>query len=707
MGRVVLRSLALMGVSLAVLAMATPALAQQADTVIPAAEAQVSGPQQGPAADDPQQQKDTVYVFGRATELIGTAQAASEGIVGEADFETRPLLRPGELAEVIPGMVAAQHSGGGKANQYYLRGFNLDHGTDFAGSIDGVPLNFRAHPHMNGYLDLNFLIPEVVETVKFYKGVGYAANGDFSAAAAADFITHDEAHENFIEADIMDRNEYRALLMGSRKVGETGSVLGALLYEGGDGAFDNPARQKKWSGILKYIGDWGNAKFHAELIGYDQDWHATDQMPQRAVESGLIGRFGTLDPDLGGYTSRYIASAGLDWGNDLGVLVYGESYTFRLFNNPTFFVDPVNGDQFMQFTDRTALGARGHYGSTADLGAFKVDWRVGGDIHADFIDKAGLVRTKARVPFEFIRDDSGNVTLADVWAEATVHWTDKFRTTFGVREDAIWLDFDAIQPENSGSTDDTKFSPKFSAAYTITDALEAYASYGHSFHTNDPRGALLHTDPNTGDPVDPSPVFVESRGGEVGLRYQPNSTFNVAVSAFELDLDSELIFVGDAGTSEPSDPTQRYGVEVNTFWRPTDWLAFDASGAWSHARFQDVPKDESRIPNALEFVGSAGITLTLDDGWEASARVRYLGESALIEDNSVRGDPSFLMNLGVSKDFGPFYIGLDVLNVTNSKDNEIEYYYESRLANETAPVADRMIHPLEPRTFRLVLRAKY
>jgi hypothetical protein len=442
-------------------------------------------------------------------------------------------------------------------------------------------------------------------------------------------------------------------------------------------------------------------------MGYDQDWHATDQMPSRAIDSGQIGRFGTLDPDLGGYTTRYILSAGMDWGK-ASVLAYGESYQFRLFNNPTFFLNnPAKGDQFMQFTNRKALGARGQlHDKDIALGPFRIDWRLGADTRFDFIERAGLVNTVNRMPANFIRNDSGEVNLSDIWADVTIHWTDRMRTTLGARADAIWYSFNAIQPENSGRDNASKFSPKFSAAYTFTDAIEAYASYGYAFHTNDPRGGLLHIDPNTGDPTDPIDVFVESRGGEVGMRFQPSSTFNIAVSVFELDLDSELIFVGDAGTSEPSSPTRRYGTEVNAFWQPVNWLTFDASGAWSHARFVDVPRDESRIPNALEFVGSAGATFTLDGGWEASARIRYLGESALIEDNSVRGDPSFLMNIGVSKEFERFTVGIDVLNATNSKDNEIEYYYESRLRGEAAPVADRMIHPFEPRTFRLVLRAK-
>ena len=218
---------------------------------------------------------------------------------------------------------------------------------------------------------------------------------------------------------------------------------------------------------------------------------------------------------------------------------------------------------------------------------------------------------------------------------------------------------------------------------------------------------LREEDPVTGDPVDPSPVFVESKGGEVGFRYQPSSSFNVSASIFELQLDSELIFVGDAGTSEPSDPTKRSGIEVSGFWQPLDWLTFDGSGAWSHSRFEDVASNADRIPNAVEFVGSLGATVTTAGGWEASLRARYIGEAPLIEDNSVRGDPTFTMNAGISKDFGPFYIGLDILNLTDSDDNEIQYFYESQLQGEAAPVEDLMIHPVHPRSLRLVLRAKY
>lgn len=688
------------GASAAGLLAFSPAFAQEAS----------AGPAAEQSSADQGETRDTVVIYGRATEQIGEAQTASEGVVGYADFETRPLLRPGELVEVIPGMVAAQHSGGGKANQYFLRGFNLDHGTDFAGSIDGVPLNLRAHPHMNGYLDINFMIPELVEKVQFYKGTGYAQNGDFSAAGAADFSTYERTPENYVQADISDDGDYRALIVGSAAVGEDGSLLYGGEYEFGDGPFDRPEDLRKWSGLIKYtqpLNVWGsNAKFHAELIGYDNSWFATDQMPQRAIDSGLIGRFGTLDPNLGGDTSRYIASTGLDWDN-ASLMVYGEAYKLHLYNNPTIALDQVNGDEFVQVADRSALGARGQIRNDIDLLGFKTETRLGADIRTDFIDRSALQKTIDRVPYDTIRDDSGALTLADIWGDATVHWTDQFRTTFGLRGDHMIYDFTAIEPANSGDGSDTQWSPKLSAAYTINDTLEAYAAYGYAFHSNDARGAVLTQDPVTGGPVTPSPVFVESKGGEIGFRWEPASNFNFSASIFQLELDSELIFIGDAGTSEPSDPTKRSGIEIASFWQAIPGLAFDVSAAWSHSRFQDVPSGEDRIPNAVEFVGSAGATYTTDDGWEASLRARYIGEAPLIEDNSVRGDPTFTLNAGISKDFGPFYVGLDVLNLTNSKDNEIQYFYESQLPGEAAPVEDLHIHPLHPRSLRLVLRAKY
>ncbi len=646
-----------------------------------------------------------VYVFGRAIQLTGEAQSASEGIVGFADFETRPLLRPGELVEVIPGMIATQHSQGGKANQYFLRGFNLDHGTDFAGSFDGVPLNLRSHAHMSGYLDINFLIPEIVQSVEFRKGVHYAQNGDYSAAGSASFTTYDRLRENFVQADITTDGEYRGLIAGSTELSDGGAILGAFQYDGGDGPFERPEELQKYVGFLKYTRPVGDATMRLSLMGYDNTWFATDQVPLRAVEQGIIGRFGTLDPDLGGDTHRYLATASMEWDN-ARITAYAQDYALNLYGNPTFFLDQVEGDQFVQIDDRKSIGANGEWRHETRLGATDTTFRVGGGFHTDFIDRVALVKTMNRMPTGAIRDDEATITLADVWADATFNLTDKWRLTAGGRLDHVIFDVTSLQPENSGDGDGSLFSPKISTAYRVTPALELYAAYGKGFHTNDPRGVALTVDPGTGDPATPVSLFAESEGGEIGARFEPTSDFNISASLFTLELDSELIFVGDAGTSEPSDATERSGVEVSTFWQAANWLVLDAQAAWSRARFQDAgPADY--VPNSVEFVGGAGATFLWGDGWESSLRVRHLGEAALIEDNSVRSPTTTLVNLGVSRDFGRFELGVDVLNLLDAKDNDITYFYESQLRGEPSPVEDIHFHPVHPRSVKFVLKAEF
>jgi len=299
------------GATMLALLSASPAFAQNSS---PASQTE----QAGPSADDPQapqksDKADTVVIFGRAEEQIGTATSASEGVVGYKDLSTRPISRAAELVEVIPGMIATEHSSGGKANQYFLRGFNLDHGTDFGGFIDGVPINQRSHPHMSGYLDLNLLMADLVERVEFKKGIQYAENGDYTAAGSASFVLYDKLPENYAQLRIDAEGEYRLSAAGSWDVGE-GTLLAAASHEGGDGSFDLPAKLDKSTAYLKYtqplsLGSMGEAKLRLGLIGYSNDWIATDQIPKRAVDDGTISRFGFIDPTNGGRSRRYIASA--------------------------------------------------------------------------------------------------------------------------------------------------------------------------------------------------------------------------------------------------------------------------------------------------------------------------------------------------------------------------------------------------------------
>lgn len=688
------------------LALTLPASAQQA-AAPPAAEA--SGPQSGPQSAPPAKTPDeTIYVFGRATEQVGKAESASEGVVGYADLSVRPISRAAELVEVIPGMIATEHSSGGKANQYFMRGFNLDHGTDFGGFIDGVPINQRSHPHMSGYLDLNFLMADLVERVEFKKGIQYAENGDYTAAGSASFVLYDKLPDNYVSLHIDEEGEYRVSAAGSWDVGP-GTLLAAASHEGGDSPFDLPANLDKNVLYLKYtqpVSLMGDARLRLGFIGYTNDWTATDQIPLRAVEDGAIDRFGYIDPTNGGRTRRYIASAGLDWDN-ASVLAYYQRSELNLFHDFTYFIDPVLGDQVEQTERRNAAGLRGKIEREFELFGVRTEGRVGADLHMDWLDPTALYRTTARVRTSAIAEDKVDVLQSDIWGDVTLHWTDKFRTTIGLRADYIDGEVDGLIPENAGSASDVQWSPKVNLAYQLTENFEVYAGYGLGFHSNNIVGVVQTQDPITGDPVDPATLFAESRGGEVGLRWEPSRNLNLSAAVFALDFDSELIYVGDAGVSEPSDPTRRYGFEVASFWKPIDWLAVDASVAISHSRFKDVPSDADRIPNAVEGVAAAGLTFLPGDGWEGSFRVRYLGPAPLIEDNTVRAPSTTLVNAGIAKDFGRFKVGLDILNLLDSEDYDMVYYYESQLKNEAAPVEDIHFHPTHPRTFALNLKAKF
>ena len=690
------RMLAASASLLALTAMA-PALAQEPP--VPPATAS------GPSADDPQDQtRDVVVVFGRAEEQIGVAQSASEGVVGYADLSTRPISRAAELVEVIPGMIATEHSSGGKANQYFLRGFNLDHGTDFAGFVDGVPINQRSHPHMSGYLDLNFLMADLVQRVEFKKGVQYAENGDYSSAGSASFVLYDSLPNNYVQLKL-DPDEYALSAAGSWNIGD-GTLLVAATHEGGDGPFDLPADLDKNVVYVKYSQPLGDAKLRLGFIGYQNEWTASDQIPLRAVQAGDISRFGAIDPTNGGVSKRYIASAGLDW-DGASLLGYVQKSELNLFHNFTYFTAPVLGDQVEQVEDRLAAGLRARMSRDFDLLGMKATSRIGADTHFDWLDETGLYRTTARVRTSAVASDKVDVMSADVWGDLTLHWTDRLRTTFGLRADYIDGEVEGLVPANAGSDSGVQWSPKFNIAYTLTDDLEIYAGYGLGFHTNNIVGVVQTQDPVTGDPVDPATLFAESKGGEVGLRWEPNDTFNLSAAVFALDFDSELIYLGDSGVSEPSDPTRRRGLEVAAFWNPVDWLAFDASYAYSHSRFKDAPSGLDRVPNTVEGVAAAGVTWLPGDGWEGSLRVRYLGPGPLIEDNSVRAPSTTLVNAGISKTFGQFEIGLDILNLFDAEDYDMVYFYESQLPGEAAPVEDIHFHPVHPQTAVLSLKATY
>ena len=643
-----------------------------------------------------------IIVWGRAASQKGTARSASEGLVGYADFETRPLQRVGELVEVVPGMVATQHSGEGKANQYYLRGMNLDHGTDFSAFFEGMPVNFRAHAHGQGYLDLNFIVPELVETVRYAKGPYAADRGDFSTAGTTEFKVYDYLDESFIEATIGE-DGYRRILSAGSVEHRTGHFLGSMELVRNDGPWDLPADVEKTNALIKWTGRWGDFNTRALLSYYDNEWNSTDQVPQRRVRTGALDRFGFVDPTLGGQSERSLLIAGLD-GDTIAAGVYASQYKLNLFGNFTYFLeDPVNGDQHEQVDRRWTYG--GYISNTWDLSANHA-FRAGADLRFDQIDDANLYLTTARVRRQAVRRDAIDWLSIGGFGEWQAQWNDRLRSTVGLRIDYYDYSVDASLDANSGDGSDEIFLPSVSLAYEISDALEAYANWGRGFHSNDVRGVTISVDPLSGDPVDDVNLFVEQEGAEIGVRWETDFGLNASLAYFWLESDSELLFVGDSGSTEPSDGSERTGVEAALFWNVDERWTLDLNMSFVDSEFTDVPSGLDHIPNAHGRVIGAGITYVGVRGLNASLRLRHFGEAPLVEDDSVRHGSTSILNLGLGYDLQNWSFGVEILNITDADDDDIAYFFESALPGEVGPVEDVHFHPVVPRTVRFSLRYK-
>lgn len=641
-----------------------------------------------------------LVIYGRAIHSIGEARSASEGMVAYDDLRLPPLLRIGELTEAIPGMVATQHSGTGKANQYFLRGFNLDHGTDFAASVGGMPVNMPTHGHGQGYLDLNFLIPEMVATTRYQKGPYHVENGDFSSAGSVDFELYERLPAQMLRLSVGEDGYYRSVVAGSVEWGST-VLTAAADANSYDGPWEIEEDLGQYRVMANLLFDLGAGRASLGLQAYNGDWNSSDQIPQRAVDSGLISDTGFIDPDLGGKTNRYAFTAGYEQG-EFQASAYLLDYDFRLFSNFTYLLDdPLDGDQFEQVDQRTTGGAAvSGFLPIAALGESTVlNW--GGDFRYDDIDELGLYSTVAQRRNGIVREDSVEQLSVAAYAGLQFHPLPDLRASLGLRTDYYDWDVDAGLPVNSGSGDDNLVSPKAGLAWQIHDMFETYANWGRGFHSNDVRGATLSVDPGTGDPATAVDVLVESEGAEIGMRFEPSQRFNASLVGFWLELDSELVFVGDAGGTEVNGGSERLGVEASMFWQATDWLALNADYTYTDSEFTDVSSDENRIPGAVESTFTLGANMVWPNGWSSSVRLRYLGETPLVEDGSVEAQDSLLVNAGVAYRRGPVEVSLEAFNLLDSDDYDIAYYYASRLSGEPAEgVEDIHFHPLEPRSLR-------
>lgn len=710
----------------------------------------VRPPRRAPSASAPQPSRAVAAPASAPGVASGTPalpSMASQMTVTGSELNARPVTRPAELLEAAPGLIVTQHSGEGKANQYFLRGYNLDHGTDLAITVDDMPINMRTHAHGQGYADLNWLIPETVGSLSIRKGPYFADVGDFGSAGHLQVGLIDRLDKNIAQMTLGSFGYRRYVGIGSAKLGE-GSLLLAGEFGGYNGPWANPDDMRKLNGLARYTQGIATDGFSLTAMAYSNKWNSTDQIPQRAIPA--TGLFGSEDPSDGGNTARFSLSARIAQTDEAGswkANAYVIKSELDLFNNFTYFLtNPIQGDQFHQRDDRIITGGNASRTFTGSLAGLPTETTFGIQTRYDTIDLA-LTDTFRRTFLANIRSDKVGEGSVGVYAESTVHWTGWFRTTLGWRGDYYAANVDSLfDSNNSGSSRAAIGSPKFRMVLGPFRKTELFLGLGMGMHSNDARGTTI-----TEDPTDPStklgasPLLVRTRGAEVGVRSKLVPGLDTSLSVFVLDQASEIIFNGDGGDTSPSRASERYGIEWTNNYRLASWLAVDADLALSHARFLGYDGDQAAtyaslagfpqaqigaapgnyIPNAPAIIASAGITLGEKTGWFGALRWRYLGPTLLTEDNAFRSPATSLVNarMGYGFDNG-WSVRLDLLNLLNARTNQITYAYGSLIKTDTLfaacnsatpppgavcrnGVMDSVLHPVEPLAARVTVTARF
>jgi hypothetical protein len=657
------------------------------------------------AAGPPVSDLEEIVVRARRLESVASVGSASQGTVLAVELADRPTLRIGELLEVVPGLVVTQHSGDGKANQYFLRGFNLDHGTDFATRVDGMPVNLPTNAHGQGYSDLNFLLPDLVDRVDYRKGTYYAEEGNFSAAGAADLRYRRRVEAPLLVLSGGGEGFDRTALAASPQVAGGDLLLGGE-YSHNDGPWDLKEAFGRIAGLAKFTTGGADRGWDVEVMGYDGHWHSSDQIPLRAVAAGRIDRFGTIDPTDGGRTHRYSLSG--DWWRRVGAgrlraNAYAIDSALDLVSDFTYAIDPLHGDQFEQFERRHVYGGAVDYDEALSLAGREATVRGGLEVRVDDVRPVALYRTTGGVRYATVRQDDVEQASYSAYATGSLRWTRWLRTDLGARFDDFRFRVDSSLAANSGRARDSIASPKLTLAFGPWAGTEYFLNYGRGFHSNDARGTTITVDPNDGvTPVAKVSPLVRAVGAEAGVRSSVVPRLQLAASLWTLRLDSELVFSGDGGTTEPTRASRRTGLEFSADYAPLDGIEADVDLAWTRARYTDPSPLGDRIPNALGRVVSAGVRFDRDAGWFGGARLRYFGPAPLVENDSVRSTSTVVLNLDCGYRFAPrIKLMLTVFNALDRRADDIAYYYASRLPGEPAAVNDYHFHPLEPRARRL------
>lgn len=708
----------------------------------------------------------TVNVQGREDDLVGVAESATQGTVGAKEIEDRPILRSGEVLETVPGLIITQHAGGGKANQYFLRGFNLDHGTDFAVFIDDMPLNLPSHAHGEGYADMNTVIPELVQRVNYEKGPYYADVGNYGSAGSAHLEFFKTLPENFFQVEGGMYGYERAVFGISKKLGSGTLLFGGEAYYD-DGPWTHPDGYAKFNGLLTYSQGDDTSGFSITARGYHGKWNSSDQIPVTATP--LVGFFGTLNPTDGGNSQRYSLQA--EWHRDRAksktkITVYGFYYDLDLFSDFTYYLDdPSKGDQFEQQDRRWVVGLDAHHTISTEWFGRKVENTFGLQVRNDWVNN-GLYRTENRVrtdksdinacndePIDACSNDPNLVavlpadtdlnkfteTIVGFYVENKIQWAEKFRSVLALRGDEAIDAVTSLTPNYvatelpgapvvnfaaANSDTVTKFlpQPKASLIFGPWSNTEFYVQGGFSFHSNDARGATQTVEPISPDNPFPTatsriPALVPTKGAEIGVRTAVAPHLQSTFSLWYLHSASELQQDGDTGATVASaSPSNRYGIEWANYYTPLEHWAFDFDVADSRAFFTEIdPADAAPnspggkwVPEAVGLVVSSGVTMHDYKRFSASLRLRAFGPRNLTSDAIYRSNATVLLNAEVRYRIAKKWsFVVQALNMLNRRDHDIDYAYTSRITPSGDAAFTDVFHPIEPFQVRCGLRIAF
>lgn len=632
----------------------------------------------------------------RLNEIVIQPKLSAMNVISKIDLETTPVNSSQEILRKVPGLFIGQHAGGGKAEQIFLRGFDIDHGTDITISVDGMPVNMVSHAHGQGYADLHFIIPETVEKIDFGKGTYYANKGDFATAGYVAFQTKDKIEKSSIGLEVGQFNTMRTVglfnLLANQK---TQNAYIATEFYITDGPFDSPQNFNRINLLGKYsaiLSD--NSKFSILASRFSSKWDASGQIPQRLVDNGTISRFGAVDDTEGGNTSRTNFNASLSKSIDentfLKANAFYSNYQFELYSNFTFFLeDPINGDQIKQKENRDIYGMNTELNKKTKINDTDVLLQIGAGFRADATKDTELSHTLNR------RTVLENIKLGDI-DESNLFSYLNSEFTFGklMINPAIRLDYFKFNYQDKLTThyktqseSKVKFSPKLNFIYSQNNNLQFFVKSGMGFHSNDTRVVVQ----NSGKQILPTAI-----GTDIGTIWKPFPKLIVNSALWYLFLEQEFVYVGDAGIIEPSGKSKRMGADLGLRYQLNDWLYFDADANYTYARSIDEPKGQNYIPLAPDFTTTGGLSFQKVNGFSGGMRYRYLKNRPANEDNSIVAKGYFVSDLNLNYQYKKINFGVSVENIFNTEWNETQFATESRLQNELESVEEIHFTPGTP-----------